>query len=266
MPVRQTAPVLPATTVPDAADVPDGLRAHWVAWTGAGREQVAALGGPADGDAPVAVVGDERRLAPAWDGRIREVTGVVDPAGRALMSVPPDWVAAAVAVADGRPLDLVRAMLPGAVGRPSGVVYQAVYRWSVRPPGRDELPDVGEWLPYEDPRVPEWLHPFGGDTLVVLDEDGTYLAGLGLKRHDEHVHEIAIGTTEAARGRGLARRLTARAARELLADGVVPTYMHDPRNLASAKVADAAGFPDRGWGALGIADLAEVQEAATSDR
>ena len=264
--MRQTSHVLPATTPPDAADVPDGLRAHWVAWTGASDDLVAALGAAADGRPRVVVVADERRSEPAWDGRLREVTGVVDPAGRAVMSVPPDWRSAAAAVADGRPLDLVRAMLPAAVGRPAGVVYQAVYRWAVRPPGRDVLPDVGDWLPYEDPRVPEWLHPFGGEALVVLDEDGTYLAGLGLKRHDEHVHEIAIGTAEAARGRGLARRLTARAARELLAAGVVPTYMHDPNNLASAKVADAAGFPDRGWGALGIADLAEVQEAATSDR
>ena len=264
--MRQTAPVLDATTVPDAADVPDGLRAHWVAWTGAAPEQVAVLGAPADGEPYVVVVADTRRTEPAWDGRVREVTGVVDPMGRAVLSVPPDWQAAVAAAADGTTLELARARLPAAVGRPAAVVYEAVYRWSVRPAGRDLLPDVGEWLPFEDPRVPEWLHPFGGEALVVLDDDGAYLAGLGLKRHDEHVHEIAIGTAESARGRGLARRLTARAARELLADGVVPTYMHDPRNLASARVADAAGFPDRGWGALGIADLAEVQEAATSDR
>jgi hypothetical protein len=266
--VRQTAHVLDVTR-PDALDVPAGLRAHWVAWTGATEAQVGSLGGPGPGRGVgprIVVVADERRAAPAWDGEVRAVTGVADPDGRAVVSVPPDWYAAASAVADGATLDEVRERLPVAVGRPDSVVYRAVYRWSVAPPGRDVLPDVGEWLPYEDPRVPEWLHPFGGTTLVVLDEDGSYLAGLGLKRHDDHVHEIAIGTTEAARGRGLARRLTARAARELLADGVVPTYMHDPRNLASAKVADAAGFPDRGWGALGIASLAEVVEAATSDR
>jgi len=31
----------------------------------------------------------------------------------------------------------------------------------------------------------------------------------------------------------------------------VPTYLHDPANLASARVADAAGFPDRGWAVFG---------------
>ena len=64
-----------------------------------------------------------------------------------------------------------------------------------------------------------------------------YLAGVGLKRHDARVHEIAVGTAEAARGRGLARRLVAQAARSLLARGIVPTYLHDPANLASARVA-----------------------------
>jgi hypothetical protein len=28
--------------------------------------------------------------------------------------------------------------------------------------------------------------------------------------------------------------------------------MHDPANAPSARVADAAGFPDRGWTALGF--------------
>jgi predicted GNAT family acetyltransferase len=37
------------------------------------------------------------------------------------------------------------------------------------------------------------------------------------------------------------------AARRVLADGRVPTYLHDLRNHASAHVAEASGFPDRGW-------------------
>jgi len=39
----------------------------------------------------------------------------------------------------------------------------------------------------------------------------------------------------------------AQAARRVLADGAVPTYLHAFDNEASARVADAAGFPDRGW-------------------
>ena len=247
--------------------LPEALLAHWLAWTGASAGQLARLGSAGADAAAVTVVGSSARDQPGWDGELHQVTGVVDPRGRAVLSVPPAWLEAARRVAsDGADLDRVRHALPVAVGKADQVLYRAVYRWCEVPASAAALPDVGEWLPYEDPRVPEWLHPFGGDALVVLDEKGGYLAGLGLKRHDQYVHEIAIGTTEAARGRGLARRLTARAARELLAQGIVPTYMHDPRNLASAKVADAAGLPDRGWGALGIANLAEVTEAATSDR
>jgi predicted GNAT family acetyltransferase len=46
--------------------------------------------------------------------------------------------------------------------------------------------------------------------------------------------------------------LVATAAREVLRRGAVPTYLHDVANTASAKVADAAGFPDRGWRVLGL--------------
>jgi len=42
----------------------------------------------------------------------------------------------------------------------------------------------------------------------------------------------------------------AQAARRVIADGAVPTYLHAFDNTASARVADAAGFPDRGWQVL----------------
>jgi len=93
----------------------------------------------------------------------------------------------------------------------------------------------------------------GQDVLLALDaESGEYLAGVGIKRHDQFGHELSVGTTEAARGRGLARRLVAQAARFVVDNGRVATYLHDPTNTASAKVADAAGFPDRGWSIVGI--------------
>ncbi|HEX2772103.1 MAG TPA: GNAT family N-acetyltransferase, partial [Micromonosporaceae bacterium] len=34
--------------------------------------------------------------------------------------------------------------------------------------------------------------------------------------------------------------------------GAVPTYLHDVANHASARVALAAGFADRGWSAYGV--------------
>lgn len=242
----------------DAA-LPDGLRAHWRAWLGAADDDLAVLGGVHDGPPPVVVVGAEGRTRPGWDGEVHAVTGIIDPAGAAVVSVPPAhvaWARSYVAQAGGKGdrgvLDALRAALPQRLELPGHIVYRGVFRWSDSPPAVDRLPDAGEWLPFEDPRVPEWLRPFGGDVLVALDDDDRYLAGVGLKRHDRHGHEISVGTDEHARGRGLARRLVAQASRTLHEQGIVATYLHDPANVASARVADAAGFPDRGWGVLGI--------------
>jgi RimJ/RimL family protein N-acetyltransferase len=244
------------------AELPDGLRAHWRTWLGATDDELAVLGAVHDGPPQVVVVGAEGRTRPGWDGAVHAVTGVVDAAGAAVVSVPPahlGWARSHVAQAQGGEaaggegaLDALRAALPERLDLPGHVVYRGVLRWSDTAPAADRLRDAGLWLPYEDPRVPGWLRPFGGDVLVALDDDDRYLAGVGLKRHDRHGHEISVGTDERARGKGLARRLVAQAARALHAQGVVATYLHDPANVASARVADAAGFPDRGWGVLGI--------------
>ncbi len=96
--------------------------------------------------------------------------------------------------------------------------------------------------------------PPGREVLVAWDPDtGAYLAGVGIKHHDPYGREIAVGTATAAEGRGLARALVAQAARRILDEGAVPTYQHDPANVASARVADAAGFPDRGWRSAAVA-------------
>ena len=128
-------------------------------------------------------------------------------------------------------------------------------------PGPELLPDAGVWLPAEladagDVRVPAWLRPFGGDVLVALDDDGRYLAGVGLKVHSPALQEIAVVTSEAARGRGLARRLVAQAARAVTAGGADVLYLHAPDNEASARVARASGFPDTGWRILGFFERA----------
>jgi GNAT superfamily N-acetyltransferase len=198
------------------------------------------------------VVGSERRVRPGWDGRVHPAIGVAAPAG-AVLSVPPARTAAVRTLAE-LPLDRLLAALPDAVGVPDRDAYRAVFRWSVEPA---PLPDVGEWLAADDPVVPGWLRPFGGEVLVVLDPDnGGYLAGVGIKRHDTFGQELSVGTASEARGRGLARRLVAQAARRVLAEGAVPTYQHAAGNVASARVADAAGFADRGWASFGVTDAA----------
>jgi GNAT superfamily N-acetyltransferase len=187
------------------------------------------------------VVGSERREQPGWDGAVHPAVGVAPPAC-AVLSVPRDRVAAVEAL--GRSLDEVVVGVPAAIGHPRGLLGRAAFRWCEIPA---DLPDAGEWVATDDPRIPDWLRPFNGEVLVAWDDDGRYGAGVGRKQHDRHGHELSVGTESHLRGRGLARRLVAQAARRVIADGAVPTYLHAFDNLASARVAEAAGFPDRGW-------------------
>ncbi|MGW3352783.1 GNAT family N-acetyltransferase [Nonomuraea rubra] len=198
------------------------------------------------------VIGSPARERPGWDGKLHPTLGVSSPEG-GVLSVPPH---AAMSVSeqyakDGD-LDLVGPRVPSMVGFPERGWFTAVYRWTTRP---ESLPDAGEWVPADAPGVPDWLLPFGGEVLVATDSaTGEHLAGVGIKRHDAYGHELAVVTAPPARGRGLARRLVAQAARRVLDEGALPTYMHDPANLASAAVAKAAGFRDQGWLAYGTTE------------
>lgn len=177
------------------------------------------------------------RTEPGWDGVVRRFLGLRTPDG-AVVSVPPELVDGAQDL--GPTLGEAMAALERLFGRR---FFDVMYRWSSDPP---PLEPLGTWLPWDDPVVPPWLHPFGGEVLVHV-ERGRYVGGVGLKRHDNHSWEISVGTEESARGRGIARRLVVTAARRELDHGRVPTYLHDIRNEASARVAEESGFPDRGW-------------------
>jgi GNAT superfamily N-acetyltransferase len=191
------------------------------------------------------IVGFEGRRQPGWDGSIQRVIGVVSPS-QSVISVPPDL---ADAVRAGVPSRAdIASRLPAAVGRPAARTFFGKFRWTTEP---TDLVDAGIWVPATDPRVPEWLHPFGGDVLIAFI-DGVYAAGVGIKRHNPAGLELSVGTEEAHRGRGLASRLVAQAARWVLAQGAVPIYLHDPANTASDRTALAAGFPDLGWQILGV--------------
>ncbi|MDQ2826980.1 MAG: GNAT family N-acetyltransferase [Actinomycetota bacterium] len=192
------------------------------------------------------IVGNSQRTAAGWDGRVRALAGISTPEGT-ILSVPPDRLAAVEGGGGG--LDSVLERLPAALGRPGGQVGRGVFRFSTTVP---DLPTVGEWVSAEDARVPAWLRPFGGEVLVVFADDGRYVAGLGIKHHDELGQEVAVATEEAWRGKGLARRLVSRAAQRILRGGGVPIYLHGRGNEASARVAAAAGFPDLGWSIIGL--------------
>ncbi len=193
------------------------------------------------------VVTSQARVEPGWDGRVHPVVGVSSPAG-AVLSVPPGVLVEARRLADQGGLEALRTRLGRLVGQPDRQIHAGVFRSTEAPA---DLPDAGIWVPAEDERVPEWLRPFDPAVLVSLI-DGGYAAGVGMKRHDPDGIELAVGTDEAFRGRGLARRLVAQAARAVIAGGSVPTYLHDPANVASARAAEAAGFPDLGWRVLGL--------------
>ncbi|MFB4274087.1 MULTISPECIES: GNAT family N-acetyltransferase [unclassified Nonomuraea] len=190
------------------------------------------------------VTGSVRRTEPGWDGRVYPALGVGSPDG-AVLSVAPEHVGRVTAARSLREV-------PELVGYAERGWFEAVFRWSTRPA---PLPDAGQWMPADAPGVPDWLWPFGGEVLVAVDPDsGEHLAGVGIKRHDGYGRELSVVTAPAARGRGLARRLVAQAARRVLDEGAVPTYLHALTNTASAAVANAAGFPDRGWTAFGVAE------------
>ncbi|MFC4535779.1 GNAT family N-acetyltransferase [Sphaerisporangium dianthi] len=196
------------------------------------------------------IVGSPGRTLPGWNGAIYPAMGVRSPAG-GVLSVPPEHAEkVAELYAEARDFDAIAPQVSALLGYQERGFYTAVYRWSIRPA---QSADAGSWVAADDPRVPAWLRPFGGEVLVAWDPDtGAYLAGVGLKRHDDRGRELAVVTASEARGRGLARRLVAQAARRVLDEGAVPTYLHARDNRASAAVADAAGFPDRGWTAFGL--------------
>lgn len=220
--------------MPHPADVDERLQAHLRSWLGAWPPE-----------RPLHVVGSPRRTTPGWDGQVRVVNGVATPEGTVL-SVPPDAVDRVEGAGDD--LEQVGARLADLLDQPGATFGAGVFRWSIAPTPGD---DPGVWLPRDDERVPAWLHPFNGEVLVAFD-DGALAAGVGRKQHDDRGHEVAVVTEEAHRGQGYARRLVTQAARRILHDGAVPVYLHAEANVASARTADAAGFPDVGWRILGL--------------
>jgi len=191
----------------------------------------------------VDVFGWPGRLEPAWDGAYALAVVVTSPDGT-VISVPPED-AETVRQLDGRVRsESFRADLANAVGSPGRFSPWLVLRWSTAPAA---LPPIGDWVDADDPGLPDWLHAFTSPVLAALDGTGRYLGGVGIKPHTQCGRELAVGTAEEARGRGIGRRLVAHAARQVLADGAVPLYVHHADNAASARVADAAGFPDLGW-------------------
>ncbi|MFK7917099.1 MAG: GNAT family N-acetyltransferase [Ilumatobacter sp.] len=222
------------------AEFAERLNQHLASWVGLWPP-------PSSG---VHVVGDVGRDSPTWDGSIRPLMGVGN-GSATVISVRPDAA------------DQVRAELVGGLDQPGlgnrlgaivgvgdAVFGAGVFRTtnSVNP----QIEDLGEWFDEQGDDLPEWLAPFNGPRLVARDEGGRPIAGVGIKVHDPLGYELSVVTEPAAEGRGLGRRLVATAARWVLDQGCVPTYLHAMDNHASARVAEAVGFADRGWTIHGL--------------
>jgi GNAT superfamily N-acetyltransferase len=208
--------------------LPDAVRRHLEAWFGDWPAEASGI----------VVVESDLRSKPGWDGNLLPVVGVVRD-DFAVLSVAPGQASVVTdRLKDTDPADLADTL---------GLMVGA-FRWNLAVPPGD---DIGEWVPTTDKRVPDWLKPFNGDVLIQWDDQGHYGAGVGRKMHNALGHEISVVTEPSLRGRGVARRLVATAARRILADGAVPTYVHLLDNHASAKVAEAAGFADLGWRYVG---------------
>jgi GNAT superfamily N-acetyltransferase len=221
-------------------DVTQRLERHLESWVGQWPPPSAG----------VLVVGDESRLQPTWDGTIRPLQGVGNGVGTVIAVPPAAADAVTAAVAGG----LERRDLGSELGEILGIgparFGTGVFRTTAQVD--PDIPSCGEWFDEHTGELPAWLAPFNGPRLVARDDDGRTLAGVGIKIHDRYGYELAVVTEEAARGRGLARDLVATAARWVLDRGAVPTYLHQPTNVASARVAESVGFADRGWTVLGL--------------
>lgn len=110
------------------------------------------------------IVGSTARTAGGWDGRAHPALGVASP-DSAVLSFAPDRDVRAVYAREGS-LAALGLQVPAAVGFPARGWYDVVFRWTLSPA---PLPDVGEWVPATDERLPEWLRPFGGEALVAFD-------------------------------------------------------------------------------------------------
>lgn len=172
--------------------------------------------------------------------------GVATPSS-VLLWVAPVRRAAVASVAGPLPAAAVRQAVAAAAGRPEVTLGRGVFRWTRRVAGRRLLPDAGEWGEHHDARPPVWLHPFNyGPVPVAWDGAGNYAAGVGIERHDAIGHELAVVTTTQQRGRGLARRLVAQAARRVLDEGGVGVTGACRRRRPGSRSLGPGGRPSPG--------------------
>ena len=219
------------------------LSRHLTNWLGDWPDPATTIAGV------VIVTSSSYREIPGWDGQLRAVVGVSTP-NVTVMSVAKRYRDAVQDAVDVGGLHELDGRLSEIIGHPGASLRSGVFRYQQLLVPHESR---GVWLRTDDPLVPEWLRVFNADVLVAFDDRGHYAAGVGRKLHDGFGQELAITTEESHRRQGYARELVAQAAERVYDEGAIATYLHRRDNLASAAVADAAGFFDLGWEVLSLA-------------
>lgn len=208
------------------------LERHLANWLGAW---------PADGKITVAT--STYREVPGWDGQVRPFIGFSSPTSTVISVARQYYEPICNLVEKGGLEDLERQIAEVAGGKGASL-RRGVFRFHQQLVAHESR---GEWFSQDDPAVPGWLRPFNAKVLMAFDQEHRYAAGLGCKRHDDLVYELAITTEPTHRKLGYARELVAQASEFVYLAGGVATYMHRRDNVGSAAVAQSSGFPDRGW-------------------
>lgn len=112
-------------------------------------------------------------------------------------------------------------------------------------------PYVGPWLDWIEPldetseleaSALNLLAQHGGGVWVVRSE-GAVISFAGIRALSPHVSDVTVRTeAEPHRGHGLARAVTSRATRAVLAGGRLPIFRHPARQAAAARVAESLGY------------------------
>jgi len=183
------------------------------------------------------------REVPGWDGQLRPFIGISSPTST-VISVASRYFEPISDLVRKDGLEDLETQIAEVAGGKGATLRRGVFRFHQRLVAHESR---GEWYSPDDPIVPEWLRPFNAKVLIAFDQERRYAAGVGCKRHDDLVFELAITTEPTHRKLGYARELVAQASEFVYSVGGVATYMHRRDNVGSAAVADSAGFPDRGW-------------------
>lgn len=191
----------------------------------------------------ITVATSRYRELPGWDGRLRPFIGVSSPTST-VISVASEYFEPISQLVRKSSLEDLETRIAEIAGGKGAMLRRGVFRYHQQLVTHESR---GDWFFPDDPMVPEWLRPFNAKVLMAFDQEHNYAAGLGCKRHDDLVYELAITTEPTHRKLGYARELVAQASEFVYSAGGVATYMHRRDNIGSAAVAGSAGFPDRGW-------------------